>query len=123
MDELTKLLHAVQSAIKAAREHADALEQVAATLQAFSARVQLTTTLSDDDVPGLDDPGDALDPPMSEDEIRALLSRAAGQLGADKVRTVILEECGSQKKAADMTVRERNCVRISLELLGVKRSA
>lgn len=114
MDELTRLLHATQSASKALAEFERAL-------QAFNKRVELTTTLSDDDVPGLDDPGDPLDPPMSEDEIRALLSRAAGTLGADKVRTVILEECGSQKKAADMTMRERNCVRIALELLGMSR--
>jgi hypothetical protein len=36
------------------------------------------------------------------------------------VRQVIQDEAGG-KKVAQMSQQERNCVRISLELLGVKR--
>jgi len=36
------------------------------------------------------------------------------------VREVIQDEAGG-KKVAQMSQQERNCVRISLELLGVKR--
>jgi len=117
MDELTRLLSATQSASKALAEFERAL-------QAFGQRVELTTTLSDDDVPGLDDPGDPLDPPIDDDEMRALLSRAAGTLGPQKVREVILDECGGrQLKASEMAQDQRQMVRIALELLGVKRSA
>lgn len=114
MDELTRLLHATQSASKALAEFERAL-------QAFNKRVELTTTLSDDDVPGLDDPGDPLDPPIDDDEMQALLRRASGTLGNVKVREIIADEAGG-KKVASMSQSERKLVRVALELMGVSRN-
>ena len=111
MDELTRLLRSTQEIEKAIVEWRKAIE-------GFSARVSLESI--DDDAPGLDDPGDALDPPMSDDEMQDLLRRASGTLGNIAVRQVIQDEAGG-RKVAQMSQQERNCVRISLELLGVSR--
>ena len=47
-------------------------------------------------------------------------NEASGTLGNVKVREVIADEAGG-RRVAKMSQQERNCVRISLELLGVKR--
>jgi hypothetical protein len=111
MDELTRLLNSTKEIERAIVEWRKAIE-------GFSARVSLESI--DDDVPGLDDPGDPLDPPISDDEMQDLLRRASGTLGNVKVREVIADEAGG-RKVAQMSQQERNCVRISLELLGVSR--
>jgi len=111
MDELTRLLNSTKEIERAIVEWRKAIE-------GFSARVSLESI--DDDVPGLDDPGDPLDPPISDDEMQDLLRRASGTLGNVKVREVIADEAGG-RKVAQMSQRERNLVRISLELLGVSR--
>ena len=110
MDELTRLLNSTKEIERAIVEWRKAIE-------GFSARVSLESI---DDVPGLDDPGDALDPPMSDDEMQDLLRRASGTLGNVKVREVIQDEAGG-RRVAQMSQQERNLVRISLELLGVSR--
>ena len=117
MDELTRLLHAVQAMIEANHNANVAAQAFRDAMVEFSKRVSLESI---DDVPGLDDPGDALDPPMSDDEMRNFLSRASGALGIDKVRQVLQDEAGG-RKVAQMSQQERNSVRTSLELLGVKR--
>ena len=117
MDELTRLLHAVQAMIEANHNANVAAQAFRDAMVEFSKRVSLESI---DDVPGMDDPGDPLDPPMSDEDMQALLSRASGTLGIGAVRQVIQDEAGG-KKVAQMSQQERNCVRISLELLGVKR--
>ena len=117
MDELTRLLHATQALIEATHNINVSAQAFKDAMVEFSKRVSLESI---DDVPGLDDPGDALDPPMSDDEMQDLLRRASGTLGNVKVREVIQDEAGG-KKVAQMSQQERNLVRISLELLGVKR--
>ena len=118
MDELTRLLHATQALIEATHNVNVSAQAFKDAMVEFSKRVSLESI--DDDVPGLDDPGDPLDPPMTDDEMQDLLRRASGTLGNVKVREVIQDEAGG-KKVAQMSQQERNCVRISLELLGVKR--
>jgi hypothetical protein len=118
MDELTRLLHATQALIEATHNINVSAQAFKDAMVEFSKRVSLESI--DDDVPGLDDPGDALDPPMSDEDMQDLLRRASGTLGYVKVREVIQDEAGG-KKVAQMSQQERNLVRISLELLGVKR--
>ena len=119
MDELTRLLHATQALIEATHNVNVSAQAFKDAMVEFSKRVSLESI--DDDVPGLDDYSpDALDPPISDDEMQDLLRRASGTLGNVKVREVIQDEAGG-KKVAQMSQQERNCVRISLELLGVSR--
>jgi len=117
MDELTRLLHATQALIEATHNINVSAQAFKDAMVEFSKRVSLESI---DDVPGLDDPGDALDPPMSDEDMQDLLRRASGTLGNVKVREVIQDEAGG-RKVAQMSQRERNLVRISLELLGVSR--
>ena len=117
MDELTRLLHATQALIEATHNINVSAQAFKDAMVEFSKRVSLESI---DDVPGMDDPGDPLDPPMTDDEMQDLLRRASGTLGNVKVREVIQDEAGG-KKVAQMSQQERNLVRISLELLGVSR--
>ncbi len=111
MDELTRLLHATQALIEATHNINVSAQAFKDAMVEFSKRVSLESI--DDDVPGLDDPGDALDPPMSDDQMQELLRRASGTLGNVKVREVIQDEAGG-RKVAQMSQQERNLVRISL---------
>jgi hypothetical protein len=112
MDELTRLLHATQALIEATHNVNVSAQAFKDAMVEFSKRVSLESI--DDDVPGLDDPGDALDPPMSDDEMRNFLDRARDTLGIGAVRQALQDEVGG-KKVAQMSQQERNCVRISLE--------
>ena len=106
MNELTKLLDAVRS--------------LESALVAFSERVSLQSTLDAFPADGVDavDP-DALDPCPTVEELQAILQKAAAKLDVAKVREIIADEADG-KKVKDMTDRERQLVRVSLELHGVK---
>ena len=105
MNELTKLLDAVR-----------ALESA---LVAFSERVSLQSTLDAFPADGGDAVApDALDPCPTVEELQAILQKAAAKDQA-KVREIIADEANS-KKVRDMTDRERQLVRVSLELHGFK---
>ena len=112
MNELTKLLDAVRDSVRSLSALEDAL-------QGFAERVSLQSTLDAFPADGGDavEP-DALDPCPTAEELQAILQKAAAKDQA-KVRQVIAEEANG-KKVKDMTDRERQLVRVSLELHGFK---
>jgi len=110
MNELAKLMEALDASIEATHAaHAAQLAQVKSltalrgALFNFAERVSLQSTL---------------DGPTVE-ELQEILHRAAGKLGVEKIREIIADEAGG-KKVKDMADRERQLVRVSLELHGVK---
>lgn len=109
MNELTILLDSVRGSIAALSKLEDALE-------AFSERVALQSTLDTFPSDG-SDPGDALDPTPTVEQLQAILKAASQSLGIDKVRQRVQEEAGGKKVGA-MTDTERRLVRVALELDG-----
>jgi len=127
MNELAKLMEALDASIEATHAaHAAQLAQVKSltalrgALFNFAERVSLQSTLDAFPADGVDavDP-DALDPCPTVEELQEILHRAAGKLGVEKIREIIADEAGG-KKVKDMADRERQLVRVSLELHGVK---
>jgi hypothetical protein len=112
MNELTKLLDAVRDSVRTLSALEDAL-------QGFAERVSLQSTLDAFPVNGEAVAPDALDPCPTVEELQDILTKASGTLGVAKVREIIQDEAGG-KKIVDMTDRERQLVRVSLELHGVK---
>jgi hypothetical protein len=113
MNELTKLLDALRASIAAQSALEDALV-------AFAERVSLQSTLDAFPADGVDAVGsDALDPCPTVEELRDMLQKASAK-DQKRVREIVAEEAGG-KKIVDMTNRERQLVRISLEMSGLKK--
>jgi hypothetical protein len=113
MDELTRLLRATQSATSALADFEQALI-------AFNKKVDLRGVLTAFEPKQTDavDP-DALDPCPTVDELKAILTKAAAQIGKDKVRDAVMDEANG-RKVSEMNPRERQLVRLSLEMKGYK---
>jgi hypothetical protein len=126
MNELTNLLDALDAAIAKSKALHTAVEQDMTALISlrgavfdFGERIQLAKTLDTFPKEGPAVAPDALDPCPTVEELRDMLQKAAAK-DQKRVREIIAEEAGG-KKIVDMTDRERQLVRISLEMSGLKK--